>query len=75
MAGMDERGRLIATVEYAIWRAPVRAARHKLEPTDRTLLARAIVDHLYLSNWTIKPGVAPPLRPNTVFSAPGDGHE
>jgi site-specific DNA recombinase len=39
MVGKDERGRLIATVEYAIWRAPTRArlvegiakARHWLD--------------------------------------------
>jgi hypothetical protein len=34
--------------------------RGGLEASDRAVLAKAIVDHLHLCNWTVQPGTAPP---------------
>jgi len=56
MGDFSNREDLIRDIEYAIWRAPVRSARHSLSPTDRQMLAKAIADHLTLANWKFTRG-------------------
>ncbi len=58
MGDFSSREDLIRDIEYAIWRAPVRSARHSLSPTERQMLAKAIADHLKLANWKFTRGAA-----------------
>jgi hypothetical protein len=56
---IEDRDGFVRDIAYAIWRAPVRAARHGLAPAERDILAKAIADHLKLANWVIRKGEAP----------------